>query len=111
MSLIVQPTLVRDRTMRKSWFGTILLVVSLCLVASFSAFGNEPEGSINFDGGSGLANRCYVVTRDGIHLRDRAAGVDTDTGLQCRSLTPEVLERIRAYRFGNRPSKLTTADP
>jgi hypothetical protein len=63
-----------------------------------------------FDPVSGQGEKCYVVTRDDIQFGERP-GVDPATGRPCRPVTPEVLERIRAYNWGNRPRKIEATDP
>jgi hypothetical protein len=63
-----------------------------------------------FDKDSGTPTKCYVVTRDDIRYGERP-GTDPVTGRECRPVSAEVLERIRAYRWGNRPKKIQTPDP
>ena len=59
---------------------------------------------------SGKATKCYVVTRDelryGVH-----PGIDSSTGRECRPVTPEIVERLRAYEKGVRPQRITEAEP
>jgi tetratricopeptide (TPR) repeat protein len=63
-----------------------------------------------FDPESGKGVKCYVVTRDEIQYGERA-GFDPKSGRACRPLTPEVVERLRAYKWGTRPGKIEIADP
>jgi hypothetical protein len=52
-----------------------------------------------------LMTKCYVVTRDEIKVLNRV-GVDPQTGLTCRLLTPEMAEKVREYQGGKRPTKI-----
>jgi hypothetical protein len=52
-----------------------------------------------------LMNKCYVVTRDEIKILNRA-GIDPQTGLTCRVLTPEMAEKVREYQGGKRPTRI-----
>lgn len=54
--------------------------------------------------------RCYIITRDGVRYGEKP-GLDVATGRQCREVTPQILERLRAYENGNRPKKIETANP
>jgi len=70
----------------------------MCLaVGAVCANPSQLQSQHNFDPASGATDKCYVVTRDGIQMGGKP-GIDPDTGLQCRPLTPEVVERLRAYR-------------
>jgi hypothetical protein len=59
----------------------------------------------NFDPPSGTAKQCYVVTRDDIRYGEKP-GIDPVAGRECRPLTAEVIERLRAYKWGNRPKRI-----
>jgi TPR repeat protein len=59
---------------------------------------------------NGRAIKCYVVTRDDIVFGVRA-GIDPATGHECRPVTPQIVERIQKYKGGNRPKRITEADP
>ena len=63
-----------------------------------------------FDPASGTARKCYVVTRDDIEYGE-SPGIDPATGRECRPVTAEVIERLRAYKWGNRPQRIESADP
>jgi hypothetical protein len=52
-----------------------------------------------------LMTKCYVVTRDQIKVLNRV-GIDPQTGLTCRVLTPEMAEKVREYQGGKRPTKI-----
>ncbi len=54
-----------------------------------------------------LMNKCYVVTRDEIKILNRT-GTDPKTGLTCRSLTPEMAEKVREYQGGKRPTQIAS---
>jgi len=59
----------------------------------------------------GNAIKCYVLTRDGQVSYGEHAGVDPSTGRQCRSVTPEMLERLQKYAAGKRPQAIATPSP
>jgi hypothetical protein len=52
-----------------------------------------------------LMTKCYVVTRNEIKVLNRP-GVDPQTGLDCRLLTPEMAEKVREYQRGKRPTQI-----
>jgi signal transduction histidine kinase len=52
-----------------------------------------------------LMTKCYVVTRNEIKVLNRV-GIDPQTGLNCRLLTPEMAERVREYQGGKRPTRI-----
>ena len=58
----------------------------------------------------GKAIKCYVVTRDGVIYREQP-GFDPSTGRECRPVTPELVERLREYERGNRPTRIETPNP
>jgi hypothetical protein len=58
----------------------------------------------------GTPAKCYIVTRDDIQYGEKA-GIDPATGRECRPVTAEVIERIRAYKWGNRPKRIESSDP
>src|SRR6266508_6151162 len=59
---------------------------------------------------SGKATKCYVITRDSVIYRERP-GIDPSTGRECKSVTPELVEKLREYERGNRPIRMETANP
>ena len=59
---------------------------------------------------SGRPTKCYVVTRDLLRYGERP-GIDQTTGRECRLVTPEIVERLRAYENGTRPQRITDLDP
>jgi TPR repeat protein len=59
---------------------------------------------------SGKAIKCYVITRDSVIYRERP-GIDPSTGRECKSVTPELVEKLREYERGNRPIRMETANP
>jgi TPR repeat protein len=58
----------------------------------------------------GKAIKCYVITRDGVIYREQP-GFDPSTGRECRPVTPELVERLREYERGNRPTRIETPHP
>jgi hypothetical protein len=58
----------------------------------------------------GKAIKCYVITRNDIRYRERP-GIDPETGLPCRPVTPEIVERLHAYEKGRRPKRVDSAEP
>jgi hypothetical protein len=60
---------------------------------------------------SGTAVKCYVLTRDGKVTFGEHPGIDPATGRQCRSITPEMLERLKAYQTGRRPQQIIASNP
>jgi hypothetical protein len=59
---------------------------------------------------SGKAIKCYVITREGDVRFLEHAGIDPETGRQCRNATPEMLERLTAYKNGRRPRRLADSE-
>ena len=59
---------------------------------------------------SGVAEKCYVMTRTSIKTLNRV-GVDPETGRECRPLTPQIVEKIDAYRRGDRATQVTSNAP
>jgi hypothetical protein len=57
--------------------------------------------------------RWYVITRDAKQpvRYCEAEGIDEVTGRECREITPQVLERLREYEKGKRPTKITDSNP
>lgn len=58
----------------------------------------------------GAAIKCYVVTRQSIVIRENI-GIDPATGKQCVPVTPEVVERIKEYDRGKRPTLIQGGNP
>ena len=58
----------------------------------------------------GKAIKCYVITRDGVIYREQP-GFDPSTGRECRPVTPELVERLREYERGNRPTSIEAPNP
>lgn len=58
----------------------------------------------------GVAERCYVMTRTSIKILNRA-GIDPETGRECRPLTPQIVEKVAEYRKGHRPTQISSSDP
>jgi TPR repeat protein len=59
------------------------------------------------------AQSCYVITKDPqqpVQYRE-SPGIDPATGRQCRLVTPELLERLREYEKGNRPTRIQSGQP
>ncbi len=57
--------------------------------------------------GQAKATKCYVLTRDGeVRFRELGHNIDPETGLQCREVTPAILERLKKYKEGNRPEQI-----
>jgi signal transduction histidine kinase len=61
-------------------------------------------------GKNGTAEKCYVMTRTTIKTLNRI-GIDPDTGLECRPLAPQIVEKLEEYRSGHRPAQITSNDP
>ena len=59
---------------------------------------------------SGIALKCYVITRDAVIYREHP-GIDPTTGRECKPVTPELVEKLRQYEQGNRPKGITAANP
>jgi hypothetical protein len=59
---------------------------------------------------SGVAEKCYVMTRTSIKTLNRV-GTDSETGRECRPLTPQIVEKIDAYKRGNRATQITSNAP
>jgi hypothetical protein len=59
---------------------------------------------------SGIALKCYVITRDRVLYREHP-GIDPTTGRECKPVTPELVEKLRQYEQGNRPNRITSAAP
>src|SRR5262245_23751981 len=59
---------------------------------------------------SGKAIKCYVITRESVIYRERP-GFDPSTGRECKPVTPELVEKLREYERGNRPTRIETANP
>ena len=58
----------------------------------------------------GESLKCYVITRDAVRYGERP-GIDPETGRQCRPVTPDMVERLRAYEKGNRPKRIAENEP
>jgi hypothetical protein len=58
----------------------------------------------------GKAKKCYVITRDGVNYRERS-GFDPSTGRECKPVTPELVEKLREYERGNRPTRIEASNP
>jgi TPR repeat protein len=97
----------------------LFVAISFILQAPVGAFAQtdpsqltepSPDRDSVFDPESQTAIKCYVVTRDDIRYGERP-GIDPATGRECRPVTSEVVERLRAYKWGNRPKRIETTDP
>ena len=60
---------------------------------------------------SGKAIKCYVLSREGQVTYGERPGIDPATGRLCRSVTPEMLERLKEYAKGKRPQQITELQP
>ena len=60
---------------------------------------------------SGKAIKCYVLSREGQVTYGERPGIDPATGRLCRSVTPEMLERLKEYAKGKRPQQITDSNP
>lgn len=56
------------------------------------------------------SQKCYIITRKSVRYSS-PPGIDPTTGRQCRLLTPQIVERLREYEKGNRPKRVSIADP
>jgi TPR repeat protein len=54
--------------------------------------------------------KCYVITRDGVRYSDKP-GIDQLTGRQCREMSDQLIERLREYEKGKRPTKIVSHEP
>lgn len=59
---------------------------------------------------NGNAVKCYVLNKDGIHYSEHP-GIDPETGRVCRAVTPQIVEKLRAYEKGLKPHRLTDQNP
>lgn len=59
---------------------------------------------------NGTAERCYVMTRTAIKTLN-CVGIDPETGLECRPLSPQIVEKLQEYKNGHRPTQITSIDP
>lgn len=89
---------------RKRWLGAAGLLV---LVIGHSLLLGRIDANFRKNG---IAEKCYVVTRTSIKTLNRV-GVDPETGLECRPLTPQIVEKLDEYRSGHRPTLITSSDP
>ena len=55
--------------------------------------------------------QCYVLSRNGTVTYGHNSGIDPATGRECRPATPELVERLEAYKSGKRPQKITNLNP
>jgi hypothetical protein len=90
-----------SRTRRTLGFAGLLVLVTGQALVLFWA--DKP-----FDA-KGVAQKCYVMTRDSIRYGERA-GIDPNTGLECKPLTPEIAERVGRYATGDRPKRLVASE-
>lgn len=58
----------------------------------------------------GRAIKCYILTRDSIRLAENP-GIDPISGRECRPITPEIAERVDAYKNGKRPTRIEGREP
>ncbi len=84
-------------------FGFLILLVGQSLVLWYGT-------SNQFFSRTGEATKCYIITRDSIRYGERS-GTDPVTGRECRPVTPEMVERLKAYEGGNRPKRIEIANP
>jgi hypothetical protein len=80
--------------------GLLILVIGQALVLYWADKPFDPNG---------VPQKCYVMTRDSIRYGERA-GIDPNTGLECKPLTPEIAERAGRYAKGDRPKRLVASD-
>jgi TPR repeat protein len=83
--------------------GILILLIGHSLVLAHGRV-NRPFDS------KGNPTKCYIVTRDSIQLGEHP-GVDPVTGRACRPVTPEIAERVEAYKNGKRPTKILAREP
>ncbi len=60
------------------------------------------------DWGTKPQAQCYIITSEAVKYGDRS-GIDPSTGKECREIKSGMLERLREYEKGKRPSRI--ADP
>jgi hypothetical protein len=78
-------------------FGIIGLLVAHSLIMAVGESGQ-------------IIKKCYVITRDSVRYGERP-GTDPGTGRQCRPVTAELVERLRAYEKGDRPKRIVENEP
>lgn len=83
--------------------GIIAMIVGHSLILAYG------KSAIIFSR-DGKSAKCYVITRDGVHYGNRP-GVDPTTGRQCRLVTAELVERLREYEKGKRPTRVDASEP
>ena len=60
------------------------------------------------------AKQCYIIQRDArapVIYRDNRPGIDPETGRECRLATTGLIERLKEYAEGKRPSRINTRPP
>ena len=100
----------RPFTMLFATAVTVSLYGGLGLGQTSTTVPADSNSEAFFDKDRGAPTKCYVVTRDDIRYADHA-GIDPETGRECRPVTPEVVERLRAYKWGSRPQRVEKPDP
>jgi hypothetical protein len=60
---------------------------------------------------TGNALKCYVLSRDGKVTYGELPGIDPATGRECRSVKPEIVERLQEYAAGKRAQKINDPNP
>jgi hypothetical protein len=83
--------------------GILTLLIGHSLVLAYGGVNRpfDPQGN---------PTKCYIVTRDSIQLGEHP-GIDPVTGRVCRPVTPEIAERVEAYKNGKRPTKILAREP
>lgn len=89
---------------RAGYLGIIALLIGHSLFLWYGTSGqffDEREGEAK-------ATKCYVLTRDGkVRYRELGRVIDPETGLQCRDVTPAMLERLKEYEAGKKPAQIS----
>lgn len=86
------------RAVRRKVGRVLLFAIALALpTALWYATRHQQEG------------RCYVITSKGVRYLINKE-FDSETGRRCKPVTPDLLERLRAYEDGARPRKIEGDD-
>ena len=75
---------------------------------------NEVKSAWLKDQNEKSSKQCYVITRDAVHpvrYGNQPGTIDPETGRLCRAVTPEMIERLRAYEKGERPKRIEEKEP
>jgi hypothetical protein len=98
-----------SRTSRRIGY---LGIVALLIGHSLLLWHGTKDQYFEEQSGKAKAIKCYVLTREGkVHFLEVGHGIDPETGLPCRDVTPTVVERLNAYEKGKRPERVVEEEP